>query len=259
VELKWEIKKSDGTLFKSGKINLDAVPTDGLTRAGNIVCGLSDIKEPARFNLEIEFIGLPYANDWDFWVFPAILPKVETRDIFIAIDFDQKVIKKLNNGEKVLLLSSSSTPKKDILGSFQPIFWNRITFPKKKVHTMGILCDPNYPAMAEFPTDFHASWQWQDLLDNSLPLILDDLPQEIEPIIQPIDDWNNCRKLGLLFEATVGTGKLLVCSIDIQNNLENRITARQLRYSLLKYMTSEKFDPQTKLSLDDLKSLFPEK
>ena len=160
---------------------------------------------------------------------------------------------RLKNGDKVLLLLSSSTANKDILGSFQPIFWNRITFPKKKVHTMGILCDPNHPAMAGFPTDFHASWQWQDLLDNSQPLVMNDLPKEIEPIIQPIDDWNNCRKLGLLFEASVDTGKLLVCSIDIQNNLESRIAARQLHHSILTYMASDQFNPHVKLSFDDLK------
>ncbi len=259
VELNWKIKKDDGTLIKAGKFNLVAVPTGGLTRVGNIVYDLSDIMEAARLNLEIEFVGLPYANDWDFWVFPAKLPTIKTSDIFIATGFDQQIATKLNNGEKVLLLSSSSTANKDTLGSFQPIFWNRITFPKKRVHTMGILCDPNHPAMAAFPTEFHASWQWQDLLDNSHPLILDNLPHEIVPIVQPIDDWNNCRRLGLLFEASVGAGRLLICSIDIHTNLENRITARQLRHSLLAYMASDQFKPQTELTFNDIKSLFPVK
>jgi hypothetical protein len=84
---------------------------------------------------------------------------------------------------------------------------------------------------------------------------LDNLPQEIKPIIQPIDDWNDCRKLGLLFEASVGTGKLLVCSIDIQNNLDKRITARQLRYSLLTYMEGDEFNPQVKLTVNQVKPL----
>jgi len=26
--------------------------------------------------------------------------------------------------------------------------------------TMGILCDPANPALAEFPTEFHSNWQW---------------------------------------------------------------------------------------------------
>ena len=120
---------------------------------------------------------------------------------------------------------------------------------------MGILCDSEHPAMAQFPTAFHASWQWQDLLDNSKPVILDELPSEIKPVVQPIDDWNDCRRLGLVFEALVGKGKVLICSIDINTDLKNRITARQLRYSLLNYMLSDKFNPQTELTFEQVKGL----
>jgi hypothetical protein len=221
----------------------------------------------------VKLVGLPYANDWDFWVYPAELPALNTDDIYIAAGFDEQIETKLNSGTKVLLLAPRFR-RAGTVGSFQPIFWNRITFPGKKIHTVGILCDCEHPAMAKFPSDFHANWQWQDLLDDSQPLIMDKLPQEIKPIIQPIDDWNNCRKLGLLFEASVGTGKILVCSIDIQSNLEgprkagtppahrvrragqNRITARQLRHSLLTYMVSDQFNPQAKLAFEHIERLF---
>ncbi len=258
VELLWKISQNDGTLIKADKFNVDVVPTGGLTCVGSIECPLGDIKKATRVNLEIEFVGLPYANDWDFWVFPDTLLPIKSDDIYIAMGLDGQVETKLNSGAKVLLLFSPSSAKGDTLGSFQPIFWNRITFPKKKVHTVGILCNCEHLAMAKFPTDFHASWQWQDLLDNSQPLIMDELPREIIPIIQPIDDWNDCRKLGLLFEASIGAGKILVCSIDIQTDLDKRITARQLRHSLLAYMASDKFDPETKLTFEDIKELFKE-
>ncbi len=256
VEMVWTIAKDNGTQIKTGKFNLASVPTGGLTNAGSIEYSLSDIKEPSRLNLEIKFVGLSYANDWDFWVYPAALPSLDTRDVYIAMGLDEQIEGKLKSGAKVLLLFPPSSVASDTVGSFQPIFWNRITFPKNRIHTMGILCDPNHPALAKFPTDFHASWQWQNLLDNSQPIIMDKLPQEITPIMQPIDDWNNCRKLGLLFEALVGDGKILVCSIDVYNDLENRTTARQLRHSLLSYMASDRFNPQTKLTFEQIKGLF---
>jgi hypothetical protein len=256
VEFVWKIKRDNGTAVNTGKFNVDAIPTGGLTSVGNIACGLSDIKEPAKLNLEIDLSGLPYANDWDFWVFPATLPSLDTTDIYIAMGLDEQIKNKLDAGSKVLLLFPPSSVAGNTVGSFQPIFWNRITFPKNKVHTLGILCDPNHPALAEFPTDFHASWQWQDLLDNSQPIIMDKLPREISPVLQPIDDWNDSRKLGLLFEVRVGAGKLLICSIDIYNDLENRITARQLQYSLMSYMASEQFNPQAELTFDQIKGLF---
>jgi hypothetical protein len=256
VDMIWKITKEDGTLIKSGKFNVNSMPTGDLTRAGNIEQGLNDIREATRLNLKVELVDLPYTNDWDFWVFPATLPKVNTNDIHVAMGLDEQVEAKLNSGAKVLLLFPPSSARGNTLGTFQPIFWNRITFPSQKVHTMGILCDSKHPAMAGFPTAFHASWQWQDLLDNCQPVIMDELPQEVKPIVQPIDDWNDCRKLGLIFEASVGKGKLLICSIDIDTDLENRVTARQLRYSLLSYMLSDDFNPQAKLTFAQVKGLF---
>jgi hypothetical protein len=256
VEFVWKINKSDGTIVKTGKFNVDTIPTGGLTSVGNIVYVLSDIKEPAKLNLEVELVGLPYVNDWDFWVYPVESPAIDTDDIYIALGLDEQIKNKLDAGAKMLLLFPPSSATGDTVGSFQPIFWNRITFPKNRIHTLGILCDPNHPALEEFPTDFYASWQWQNLLDNSQPLIIDGLPRGITPILQSIDDWNNCRKLALLFEASVGTGKILVCSIDIYNDLENRITARQLRHSLLAYIASEQFNPQTKITFDQIKEIF---
>jgi beta-galactosidase/beta-glucuronidase len=256
AELVWKITKEDGTQIKTGKLNVAVLPTGGITGAGSIEYNLSDVKEPARLNLEVKLVGTLYINDWDFWVYPATLPLINTGDIYVAMGLDEQVAAKLNSGAKVLLLFPPSTAGSDTVGSFQPIFWNRITFPQNKIHTVGILCDANHPAMAKFPTDFYAGWQWQDLLDHSQPLILDKLPKEIAPIIQPIDDWNNCRKLGLLFEAWVGTGKILVCSIDVQTGLDTRLTARQLRHSLLAYMISDKFSPKTKLNFEDIEGLF---
>jgi hypothetical protein len=49
--------------------------------------------------------------------------------------------------------------------------------------------------------------------------------------------------LGLVLEARVGTGKLIVCSIDLERDLETSAVARQLRSSLLHYMAGEQFKP----------------
>jgi hypothetical protein len=144
----------------------------------------------------------------------------------------------------------------DCLGTFRPIFWNRITFPKNKVHTLGILCEPNHPVFRNFPTDFHSNWQWQDLLDGAKPLILDGLPQAVSPLIQPIDDWNNVQKLGVLVEVGVESGRLMLCTLDVENNLDQRPAARQLRWSLLRYLGSDAFDPAVIITESEYRSLF---
>jgi hypothetical protein len=51
---------------------------------------------------------------------------------------------------------------------------------------------------------------------------LTDFPAGFRPIVQPIDTWFLSRKIGLLFEAKVGTGRLMVCSMDLERNLDSR-------------------------------------
>jgi hypothetical protein len=69
---------------------------------------------------------------------------------------------------------------------------------------------------------------------------MDALPKGLEPIVQPIDDWNRNWKLGLLYECRVGAGKLMVCSVDLK---QARPGAAALRRSVMEYMAGEKFKP----------------
>ena len=73
-------------------------------------------------------------------------------------------------------------------------------------------------------------------------MILDDLPRELTPIVQVIDDWVTNRKLALVFEARVGPGKLLVTSIDLHDAVLDPVR-RQLRACLLAYAASQQFRP----------------
>jgi hypothetical protein len=81
-------------------------------------------------------------------------------------------------------------------------------------------------------------------------------PKTYKPLIQMIDSWKVNRKLAVLLEARVGKGKLLICSIDLEHDLEHRPATRQFRYSLLKYMHSGAFHPGTEISPAMIGQLF---
>jgi len=104
-----------------------------------------------------------------------------------------------------------------------------------------------------FPTDFHSNWQWWYLITRAAPMILDELPTGFRPTVQVIDDWFTARKLGLVFEANIDKAKVVVCSIDLN---DNNPVARQFHHSLLRYMASEKFAPQQTLELSAVQKLF---
>jgi hypothetical protein len=86
-------------------------------------------------------------------------------------------------------------------------------------------------------------------------MVLDEFAPELRPIVQVIDDWNTNRKLGLLFEARVGRGKLLVCSMDLRTNLDERPVARQMLHSLLSYANSNAFAPRHKAEAELIEGL----
>lgn len=216
---------------------------------------LEQLDLPTKLTLSAAIEGTEFANDWNIWVYPAELAAGAPQAVLV-IDNPEEAWRKLEDGATVLLLPPIIRIAGDTLGTFQPIFWNRITFPSQKVHTLGILCDPQHPALAAFPTQSHADWQWQDLLDRAKPMVLDELPAALQPIVQPIDDWCDARKLALLFEARAARGKVLVCSIDLETDLATRPVARQLRHSLLAYMASERFAPRAALDRDQWKKLF---
>jgi len=64
------------------------------------------------------------------------------------------------------------------------------------------------------------------------------------------------RKLALILEAKVGKGKLLLCSVDLKNNLSNRPAAGQLLFSLLNYVHSKSFNPASAVELSVIQALF---
>jgi hypothetical protein len=59
-----------------------------------------------------------------------------------------------------------------------------------------------------------------------------------------------------LFEVKVGKGQLIFCSMNIVTDLEKRPQAKQLKYSLLKYMNGNNFNPLYQFQANDLSNLF---
>ena len=165
----------------------------------------------------------------------------------------------LENGGTVLLnLKKGTLPKKaggDIAIGFSSIFWNTAWTRGQAPHTLGILCNPEHAALADFPTEYHSNWQWWDAMSHASAINLRDFSAELKPIVRVIDDWFTNRPLALLFEARVGKGKILVSGIDLQTNLAERPEAQQLLYSLKKYMAGQQFEPVTEVDIQKIKGL----
>ena len=251
----WSVTHPDGREMASGKLPSRTIPIANAIQLGKIESPLADVKAPAQLSVTVSVKDTPYTNNWDIWVYPPGLDTKPPENILIADSLDGQVETALKAGRKVLLMPPLNTVDSDIPAGFSSIFWNTQWTRRQPPHTLGILCNPKHPALAEFPTEFHSNWQWWDLVTKSKFMVLDEFDPKLRPIVQVIDDWNTNRKLGLVFEAKVGRGKLLVCSIDLRGNLDKRPVARQMLHSLLKYMQSDRFAPSQSLDIKLVRSL----
>ena len=240
----WFITYADGRKVTSGRLARTTIPLGNGTELGRIEVNLANIAAPAKLVVTVLIDGTSYKNSWDIWVYPAGRDIQPPGGVLIAEQFDEQAKAALRNGGKVLLMPPTNSIDSDVPPAFTTIFWNTQWTNRQPPHTLGILCDPKHPALAQFPTEFHSNWQWWDLVTKSGFMILDEFPADLRPIVQVIDDWNTNRRLGLVFEATIGKGKLLVSGIDLKSNLNERPVARQMLRSLLKYMDSDSFAPR---------------
>ena len=158
---------------------------------------------PCKLTISLSLQGTPIANEWEIWVYPPKVNIEPPKGLVVSKVWNDEVKSTLAKGGRVLLFATANSSQ-SLPGRFLPVFWSPVWFPTQKPNTMGILCDPKHPALADFPTDFYSNWQWYELLDHSRSMILDDTPAEFRPIVQVIDNFARNHKLGVIFEARVG-------------------------------------------------------
>lgn len=247
----WKITDKNGKVLQAGQFTKTDIPLGNCFKLGTVSFPLSSITSPESLKLEVTINGL--SNAWDFWVYPAFkatIPKEET--IRVVQKLDAQTAKFLTEGGSVLLnLRKGSLSKQmggDIKIGFSSIFWNTAWTHGQAPHTLGILCNPSHPALADFPTEYHSNYQWWDAMSHSGAIDLTNFPSQLKPIVRVIDDWVTNRPLALIFEAKVGKGKILISGIDLQSDLDKRPEAQQLLFSLKKYMAGGKFNPTVEMT-----------
>jgi hypothetical protein len=202
-----------------------------------------------KLSISISLKGTKYKNSWSVWVYPNTVTS-NTENIVITSSFETANTA-LKQG-KTVLLNPDYKSLQGIEGRFVPVFWSPVHFPNQPA-TMGLMIDDKHEAFKSFPTSTHTDWQWWDLCINSKSIVTDSL--SVTPIVRVIDNFVTNHNLANVFEAKVGSGKLLFSAIDITTKLNERPVARQLRYSLLDYMKSDAFNPSEILEMEVLEKI----
>lgn len=260
--LAWRILHGDATLA-AGTTRPADLPTGTVTEVDLFCADLAKVEAPAKLSVELAIPGTDYRNAYDIWVYPEKVDTAPPPGVLVARSLTPEAEAALAAGGTVLLLPDPETLTKAVAMAFQSSFWSPMfrnrpgrlnPLGKETPGTQGILCDPSHPLFAEFPTEFHTNWQWWQLVKNSRAMILDDTPRTFRPLVQVIDGFDRNHKLGLIFEARVGGGRLLVCSIDLPNLMQHP-EARQLLASIQHYAASTGFRPKTDFDISRIRQL----
>ena len=222
-------------VLTGGNLSVHNLPVAKNIVAGTIRFPLDSIRKPSKLTLAVA-VAKNMKNQWDFWVYPTDSTDTADvpQDILVTDTLDAKALDVLKKGGKVLL-TARGTVQQSGLGTYINKFHPLFTY--------------------DFPTDAWANRNWQKLLDGAQAIDLTSLPKDYLSPIQPIDRPDTCRKLGMMVEANVLKGKLLISTLDITSNLDCRLVARQMRKAIIAYMQSGDFKPTITLQPQTINSL----
>jgi hypothetical protein len=266
--VRWEVLDANGKIvgFCPSNLSFD-IPVGFKGKRLDFSMGLDKLPAPAQYKLKalIDSTNGNFQNNWNFWLYPTQVEDSKISDVLLTSIWSDAE-KKLAAGGKVLFMPSAADldPTKCPPMRNVPVFWNiqlTVRPPQNSLPRfdamLGLLCETNHPALAEFPTDKNCDWQWTPLINGVRSVNLQKAPRALRPIVWAIDDWNRNWRLGVIFECNVGVGRLMVSAINL-NNERGGSELKQLRRSLLDYMGGEKFKPTAALTPEQISSLWTE-
>lgn len=217
----------------------------------------SDLIGDAELTFEIP--GARVKNSWQLTVFPAPTP-IPPHDVCICHSFAEAQ-KHLECCEDVLLLPD--TVKNAVPGTYCTDFWNYAMFRQisetmgkpEPVGTLGLCIQAEHPIAKAMFSKEYTTPQWYVPVTHADCAVLDFAPEGYTPIVQMIDNVQRCHRLGLIFEAKVSRGRLLVCTVRVEECPDDPAMNR-LYHALISYMQSAEFHPTAALDEAKLAELF---
>lgn len=254
--VRWELR--DGSrVVASGDFPATDLVTGRLTRIGTIKLPLAGlVRAPAQLDLQVRLENPAVANNWPLWVYPAPpIALTPPATVLVASRWNEECKQALADGRAVILLPNPLLLVNCLPTRWMPVFWNMLLF-RQQASTIGIHLDPAQALFTEFPTESHSDAQWTKLLEGAAGGV-DLTNTAVRPLVWLIDDFHADyqRKLGAVFEAKVGPGRLLVATLNLAPENQQWPEVRQFLSSLYAYAGSSKFAPAGTLTPEALDAL----
>jgi beta-galactosidase len=224
-----------------------------------------------------------HENSWSFWSFPhsdlldsagmpvhstvkwagirRLYPFVQQgppqpagAGVLIASALDDTALDHLRAGGRVWLMAERGTTQARSEVAFFPAAGGAI----------GTMVR-DHPALKDFPHDGFGDLQFFNLMDGAVPVPLDRWPVGYQPIIGGIrttagflSKSKDLSRIGYLFEAMVGEGRLLVTTLRFREHFDEAYPEVIYLFDrVLRYLTSADFSPTVTVGSDEIRALMP--
>ncbi len=258
----WLLVDENGRTLGEGNFPVPA-KAQGLVEIGSICCRMPErIEHPVSMHLVLSITDTDVCNAYDLMLYPAIaMPPLESTEELCVTAQLEEALTQLEAGRRVLFLPVETAQA--VQGFYCTDFWCYPMFrdicqwmnKPTAVGTMGLCIQNGHPALAAFPSEEYSTPRWYDIVSHADCSILDDADKGLVPIVQMIDNFDRNYKLGILYEAKVGDGKLLVCTSRL-SEIAVRPEARWFARSILTYAQSSDFEPKQQMTTAQLRDIF---
>ncbi|OMC70638.1 beta-glucuronidase [Paenibacillus sp. FSL H7-0326] len=258
--LKWEML-SKGTSLAEGELMIPAGPDSNHIQIGTIQIQLPEVEVMTQVELKLTIEGTDIYKNYDLWIYPEHT-ELDWTGIHLFRELNDQAKELLEHGEDILLLPDPASLTHSIEGTYSTDFWcypmfRSISESMNKptpVGTMGLYIDNKHPVFEHFLSETYSTYPWWNIVMNSRSIILDETDSKLQPIVQTIDNFERNHKLGLLFEARVSKGRVLVGTFD-DKKIAHTPEGRQFIHSILRYVHSDAFEPTVQLEWNELAKL----
>lgn len=267
VQLCWGAENGE-KYVRPGRLSVRGSFQDGLYLLGSVNITMPPVQQGTKAVLTLTCGELQ--NRYSLWIYPredeaAVDPEAiarpENAAAYITTSWQQAKAE-LAAGRAVLFLPEQIPEEQSIEGTYCTDFWNYPMFDgisrsmnrTRPIGTLGLLIDKEHPALEGFAPEEYSTPQWYDVVTDSRTMILDGTG--IRPIVRTIDNCGRNHSLGMLFEAQVGDGRLLVCTAHPERKADSSIACRALLRCLTHYVQSGAFQPMQAVKISVLDKLF---
>jgi GxxExxY protein len=231
--LRWELLGKDERLASGSQEGL-AIPSGEVRQLTTISFEIPQRPraEQLRLVVRLEDQHGTVTNDWKIWCFPAerlVSDKLtvagsewlhrqypgSTRSqpgLLVTDRWEPTVSDRLAAGGRVLLLNPEPLFP-TAATRYRPSGWD----PGDPAGHVGTIFDPQHPAMKSMPSEGWCDLQFYDLVQGGKAILLDQTRVTAEPIVRMIDTPQRLTRKALLFETSIGPGRLLVSGFNFSS------------------------------------------